>query len=334
MKLIDVKVLRGPNFWSVKRKKLVQFTLDLEDLEQKPTDLIPQFYERLQQLLPSLYEHECSEGHKGGFFERVKRGTWMGHVIEHIALELQSLAGITVGFGRTRGTGKEGVYHMVYEYGEESEGIYAGKAAIRVVEAIISGNAYDVEGEVSMIRDLWFREKPGPSSASLIEEAEKRNIPVLRLDNDSLFQLGYGKKQKRIEATISCQTSNLAVDIAGDKSRTKQLLTEANIPVPYGEVISKVNNLRETVDLVGFPLVIKPLDGNHGKGATINVKCWEEALCAFDRAKKVSENVIVEKYITGRDFRILIVNNKLVAAALRIPACVIGDGRHTVRELV
>ena len=333
MKLEDIKVLRGPNFWSVKRHKIIQLTVDLQDLEEKPTNQIPGFGERLQRLLPSLYEHKCSEGKPGGFFERVARGTWMGHVIEHIAIELQVLAGIPLSFGQTRGTGKHGVYHVVFEYGEEDEGLYAAHAAIRIAEALIEGKDYNVSNDIAEIRRLWSIQKLGPSTGSIVAEAKKRKLPVIRLDA-STIQFGYGCKQKRIEATITGQTSALAVDIAGNKDWTKKLLTEANIPVPFGDVISSVENLKDVVDAVGFPVVIKPLDGNHGNGATINITDWQSAESAFFRAKKYSKQVIVEKYIVGNDFRVVVVNNKFVAAALRTPACVIGDGLRTVQQLI
>lgn len=334
MKVIDIKVLRGPNYWSIKRHKLIQMTLDIGELEQKPTDEIPGFYERLKNLLPSLYDHRCSEGVPGGFFNRVQEGTWMGHVIEHIALEIQTLAGIDAGFGRVRGAGKEGVYHVVFSYGEEKQGIYAGHAAIRIAQALIDSQEYDLQKDIDMIRDLWEDQKLGPSTGSLVDEAVSRNIPALRLDDNALVQLGYGRKQKLIEATITGNTSQIAVDIAGNKNVTKRILTEINVPVPRGVIVSSVENLKGSVDEVGFPLVIKPLDGNHGKGATIDINSYEEAELAFHRAKKYSYRVIVESFITGRDFRILLVNYKFVAAALRTPACVTGDGIHTVSQLV
>lgn len=330
----ETKVLRGPNYWSVKRHKLIQLTIDLEEIEQKPTDTIPGFLERLQQLLPSLHEHRCSIGEPGGFFERVRRGTWMGHVIEHIALELQSLAGIAVGFGQTRGAGQEGVYHMVFEYGEEASGLHAAEAAIRVAEALISGNAYDLENDVAEIRRLWFRDKLGPSTGSIVDEAKRRGIPYMRLDEGSLVQLGYGCKQSRIEATITSHTSSLSVDVASDKDQTKRLLRAANVPVPFGEVVRDEEELKEVVEAMGFPIVIKPLDGNHGKGATINIKDWEHVNCAFHRAKKYGNEVIVEKFIEGHDFRVLVIDYEFVAAALRTPASVTGNGIHTVQELI
>lgn len=334
MNLKEIKALRGPNYWSIKRHKLIQATLDLEELEHRPTDEIHGFLERLQQLLPSLYEHRCSVGEPGGFFERVRRGTWMGHVIEHIALELQSLAGIEVGFGQTRGTGTEGVYHVVFEYGEEKEGRYTLEAAIRVAEALIQGKGYNVQEDVTEIRRLWFKEKLGPSTGSIVTEARKRGIPVIRLDNDSFVQLGYGCKQSRIEATITSHTSSLAVDVAGNKDQTKKLLADANLPVPFGEVVYDFENLKGAIDAIGYPVVIKPLDGNHGKGATINIQDWEHAACAFHRAKKYGDEVIVEKFIQGHDFRVLVVDYKFVAAALRTPASVTGDGVHNVQQLI
>jgi cyanophycin synthetase len=334
MKILEVKVLRGPNYWSIKRKNLIQITLDLEELEYRPTDEIHGFKERLQQLLPSLYEHRCSEGKPGGFFTRITRGTWMGHVVEHIAIEIQNLAGIKVGFGQTRGTGKEGVYHVVFEYAEEEQGRYAARRAVRIAEVLVNGEEYDLEEDIFEIRRLWVAQRLGPSTTSIVEEARKRNIPIIRLDREALVQLGYGCRQKRIEATLTSGTNGIAVDMAGDKDRTKRILTEAHIPVPAGDVVRTVDKLKEIIALIGYPVVLKPLDSNHGKGATIDVANWQEAELAFKRAKEYSEKIIVEKYVTGKDFRILVVNNKFVAAALRCPASVTGDGRHTIRELV
>lgn len=334
MQVREIHALRGPNYWSIKRKKLLQLTLDLEDLEAKPTDALPGFPERLQQLLPSLHEHRCSPGRPGGFFERVRRGTWIGHVIEHVALELQCLAGIEVSFGQTRGTGTPGVYHVVFEFGEEAAGRYAATAAVRLVDALIRNEHQEVQGEVAEIRRLWIREKPGPSTASLIQEAQSRHIPVLRLDSDSLVQLGYGCKQKRIDATITTHTSMLAVDIACDKDKTKQLLAAAWLPVPAGTVVSSEAELQTAVSTYGFPLVIKPANGNHGRGATIEIVDEEQARRAFLRAKKYGERLIVEKFIQGNDYRVLVINGRFVAAALRTPASITGDGRQTIRALI
>ncbi|MFL5788651.1 MAG: cyanophycin synthetase family protein, partial [Flavisolibacter sp.] len=334
MQIREITVLRGPNYWSVKHKNLIQILLDIEDLEYKPTNKIPGFYDRLQLLLPSFYAHECSEGHPGGFFARVKEGTWMGHVIEHIALEIQSLSGIEVGFGRTRGTGKEGCYTVVFSYAEERSGIYAANAAVRIAEALIKGENYDLQKDIRTIHDLWVQEKLGPSTGSIVHEAGKRNIPYIRLDNNSLVQLGYGIRQKRIDATITSQTNQIAVDIAGNKEAAKNLLTAAMIPVADGQTISDVKNLDQVIQLINYPIVIKPLNANHGKGATVNINNYLCAVRAFERAQKFSRQVIVEKYITGYDYRILVINYKFVAASLRKPAFVIGNGRDTVKELI
>lgn len=258
----------------------------------------------------------------------------MGHIVEHIALEIQTLAGIEVGFGRTRGTGKPGVYHVAFMYGEEAQGRYTAKAAVRIADALVKGESYDVQKDIEEIRRLWIQDKLGPTTQSLVSEAQRRDIPVLRLDDGALVQLGYGKAQRRIEASIADSTNIISVDLAGNKDATKRILTDARIPVPMGEITDSVDNLVGAISLLGFPLVVKPLDGNHGNGATIGVQNYEEAVAAFHRAKEFSQKVIIEKLITGSDFRALVVNYKFVAAAMRTPACVWGDGQHSIRELV
>ncbi len=335
MKIIEIKVLRGPNYWSVRRPRLIQLKLDLEEMEQRPTHTITGFRERLQNLLPSLYEHRCSEGVPGGFFSRVDEGTWMGHVIEHIALEIQTLAGMDCGFGRTRSTGeKEGVYHVVFDYMEEDAGVYAAKAAVRIAEALINNEEYDLDTDIQQMREIREDTRLGPSTGCIVDEAAKRGIPYIRLNKQSLVQLGYGGHQKRIRATIASTTSNIAVDIACDKEETKNLLEAAEVPVPKGVVIRTEAGLVEAIEKLGFPLVIKPIDGNHGKGNTTNIINHEQALKAFEAAKEYGRNVIVEKFITGFDFRALVINYKFICAALRTPASVTGDGVNTIRYLI
>ncbi|RYY63493.1 MAG: cyanophycin synthetase, partial [Chitinophagaceae bacterium] len=196
MKILELKVLRGPNYWSVRRPKLIQMKLDLEELEQKPTNKIPGFRDRIEAMLPSMIEHRCSESVRGGFFLRVEEGTWMGHVVEHIALELQTLAGMNTGFGRTRSTGeREGVYHVIFNYEEEEAGLYAAKAAVRVAEALTDGTPYDVEKDIQELREIREDTRLGPSTGSIVSEAAKRNIPFIRLNRHSLVQLGYGVHQ-------------------------------------------------------------------------------------------------------------------------------------------
>lgn len=334
MKIREIKILRGPNYWSIRRPKLIQMTLDLEEMEQRPTNTIDGFLDRLQTLMPSLYEHRCSENKPGGFFSRVKDGTWMGHVIEHIALELQTLAGMDCGFGRTRGTGKEGEYFVVFDYMEEDAGVYTAKAAVRIAEALIDAKPYNLDEDIQRLREIREDTRLGPSTGSIVEEAVKRDIPFIRLNKQSLVQLGYGVHQKRIRATIASTTSTIAVDIAGDKEETKNLLDAAQIPVPKGTVIRSEEGLKDAVERYGYPLVIKPIDGNHGKGNTTNITTYEQALKAFEAAKQYSRSVIVEKFITGFDFRVLVINYKFICAALRTPASVVGDGEHTIQWLI
>jgi cyanophycin synthetase len=334
MEIREIRAMRGPNYWSIRRHKLIVMVLDLQELEEKPTNLIPGFLDRLKAMFPGMFEHRCSVGTAGGFFERVEEGTWMGHVIEHIALEIQTLAGMDVGFGRTRTYGEEGVYFVVFDYLEEKVGIYAARASVRIAEALISGEDYDLDEDVHEMRVMREKEALGPSTSSLVMEAESRGIPWIRLNKYSLCQLGYGANQKRIQATVTSQTSSIGVELACDKEDTKYLLEQYEVPVPKGDVIKTELGLREVVDRVGFPIVIKPINGNHGRGITTNIQNLEEAIAAFAIAKKVSNSVIVERFITGADYRLLVINYKLVAAALRTPACVIGDGTSTIQQLI
>jgi cyanophycin synthetase len=334
MKIIKIQTLRGANIWSSYRKNLIQMRLDLEELEHYPTNLIPGFKSRLEQLMPSLIAHECSEGVHGGFFIRVNEGTWMGHVIEHIALELQTLAGMDTGYGRTRSTNTPGVYNVIFSYIDEEAGIYAANASVKIAEALIAGNEYDLEKDILALKDIYVNNKLGPSTASIVEEAVQRGIPWMRLGDDSRIQLGYGANQMRFQATMTCKTSSMAVDIACDKDKTKRVLSNACIPVPNGEICSSSDELDAAIESLGFPLVVKPLDANQGKGATINISSREEALSAFSYAKTYSDDVIVERYIAGYDFRLLVIDNKFVAAAKRVPAHVTGDGKSTINELI
>ena len=335
MQILEIKVLKGPNYWSVRRPKLVQMKLDLEELEQRPTNEIDGFRQRLEALIPTIYEHRCSEGVPGGFLSRVDEGTWMGHVIEHIALEIQTLAGMDCGFGRTRSAAeKEGVYYVVFDYMEEDAGVYAARASVRIAQALVDGKEYDLSPDIQAMREIREDTRLGPSTGCIVEEAAKRGIPYIRLNKQSLVQLGYGVHQKRIRATIASTTSNIAVDIACDKEETKNLLEAAEVPVPKGVVIRSESGLDDAIERLGYPLVIKPIDGNHGKGNTTNIVNKDQALKAFEAATEYGRNVIVEKFITGYDFRALVVNYKFICAALRTPAAVTGDGVNTIQFLI
>ncbi|MCW9037898.1 cyanophycin synthetase [Altibacter sp.] len=334
MRIREINAMRGPNYWSVRRHKLIVMVLDLEEMEELPSNKIAGFGDRLKAMFPSMYSHRCSEGCEGGFFMRVDEGTWMGHIIEHIALEIQTLAGMDTGFGRTRDYGEKGVYNVVFSYMEESVGRYAAEAAVRICEALIASEEYNLEDDIQKMRELREVERLGPSTGSIVEEAASRGIPWIRLNKYSLCQLGYGANQKRIQATVTSETSSIGVEIACDKEDTKYLLEQAEVEVPRGDIISREGSLKEACDYVGYPLVIKPIDGNHGRGITVDIRSYEEAVVAFHAAKEVSHRVIVEKFITGEDYRLLVINNILVAAAKRTPAHVIGDGKSTVQELV
>ncbi|MDI6034745.1 cyanophycin synthetase [Flavobacterium sp. LB2P84] len=334
MKIIKVQALRGPNIWSIQRKKLIQMRLDLEEMEQFPTNKIEGFRERIETMFPTMIEHRCSEGCRGGFFSRVERGTWMGHVIEHIALEIQSLAGMETGFGRTRETKTPGTYNVVFSYTEENVGLFAAESSVAIAEALIAGTDYDLNADLQKMREIRERVRLGPSTGSIVEEAVSRNIPWIRLGTNSLVQLGYGINQMRFQATITCKTSSIAVDIACNKELTKKMLDMASIPVASGSICVDENDLTETIKKIGYPIVLKPLDGNHGKGASINVTNWEDAVSGLAFAKEYSKRIIVEKFITGFDFRILVIDNKLVAAAKRVPAHVIGNGTDSIQQLI
>lgn len=334
MEIIEIKVMRGPNYWSGYRKKLIVMKLDIGDWEQRSTNMIDGFAESLERLLPTLKSHRCALGVEGGFLECVKKGTWLGHVVEHIALELQSLAGMDCGFGRTRSTNVKGMYHVVFSYVIEKAGIYAAKAAVDLVENLLSELNYNVDDAIQELERLYNREKLGPSTFSIVNEAERRNIPYTRLNSDSLLMLGQGCNQKIIRASVACTASSIAVDLASDKDATRKLLSQSYIPVPMGTLIDDIAEMEEAVNEIGFPLVTKPVDGNHGRGITTRITTIEQAKKGFYEAQKISEDVIVERYVNGTDYRFLVINYKLAAVAKRTPAMVTGDGSSTIEELI
>lgn len=338
MRILKTQTLRGPNFWSIRHKNLVLIRLDLEDLAERPSDTLPGFYESLVATLPSLIEHHCSPGVRGGFLSRVRQGTYMGHIMEHIALELQTLAGMPVGFGRTRGTADSGVYQVVFEYVDEQAGRYAARAAVRLCNSLVETGHYpaeELEQDLADLREFAVDAALGPSTETIVHEAQIRGIPWMQLQTRAMIQLGYGVYQKRIQASLSSHTGILGVELACDKEGTKQILREAGIPVPRGTVISYQDELEDAIEAVGgYPIVIKPLDGNHGRGITINIMNWQDAEEAFAAAREVSRGVIVERFYQGRDHRVLVINGKIVAVAERIPAHVIGDGRTSIADLI
>jgi cyanophycin synthetase len=319
---------------------VILLEVDIGELEDRPTNKIPGFYEHLTELLPSLYDHVCSIGKPGGFLQRMREGTWMGHVAEHVALELQNLAGAEVVRGKTRGTGERGVYNVVYQYAQEDVGLAAGHLAVRLLNHLIyksePGFDFVAELEEKVIR-VAERLAYGPSTGAIVAEAERRGIPVLRLDpRRSLVQLGHGAYQKRFWATVTSTTANIAVEIASNKELTNRMLHEVGIPVPRALVVRREDEAVAAAARIGYPVVLKPLDGNHGRGVMINLTDEADVREAFAIAESESRagTVVVERYVTGKDFRILVVNNQVVAVAERVPAHVIGDGERTVAQLV
>ena len=334
MKILNINVMSGPNFWSAKRPQLIVMELDIEHLELLPTNKLDGFYERLRALLPGLHAHHCSEGEPGGFFIRIQEGTWIGHVIEHIAIELQNMAGIEASFGQTRGTGAKGCYNVVFDCADEESGILAAEKAVLIAQNLIDGIETDVNRHVEEIRLMNFENSPGPSTASILKEATAREIPIVKLEDNSTWQLGYGCHQKRISATITSATSYTAVETAGNKEVCRDLLKSMSVPVADGAAINSLEELQKLIDSLGFPLVIKPVNGNKGRGVTTDITTTEQAEEAFRFASTISERIIVEKSIPGFDYRLLVIDGKLAAAARRTPAHVVGDGKSTVQQLI
>lgn len=335
--MLERLTLMGPNLYA--HRPCIKWKIDIGPFEERPTNTIPGFIEGLEAAVPSLIEHRCSEGVRGGFLTRVQEGTWLGHVMEHLALEAQSLAGIDVGFGRARSVGdKPGVYNVVYECEERETGIMAGEVAMDLIHALIypsaDGQPFPLDERVSEIRRRFDRNALGPSTRSIVDAAVGRGIPYMRLDDWNLVQFGYGANAKKIQATIASTTRYLGVDIAGDKDRTKSYLGFHGVPVPAGDVTRYEDEALRIAGRIGWPVVVKPLDASQGRGIVTNINSEDDLKIAFEAAKTYRNSVIVEKYISGRDFRLLVVNNKFIAGAERVPAHVTGDGTHTIAELV
>lgn len=334
IRLLETLVLKGPNYWSY--RPCVWMRIDLGRYEERPTDKLPGFEERLLSLLPSLDEHHCSEGAPGGFLKRIREGTWLGHVAEHVAIEIQNRIGISVSFGRTRETRSRGVYNMVYEMEEERVGIRAGKLALDVVEACAEDEVrtLDFEDRIDALTRLRDKAALGPSTRAIVEKAAARGIPHLRLNEKSFVMLGTGIHQKRIQATIASTTPHLGVEIAGDKDLTKRLLSEHGVPVPKGFIAEDEDDAVDIAAKLGWPVVVKPLDASHGRGILTNIRAEDELRRAYRDALGIRDEVIVERFLEGSDFRFVVVNGKFICAAQRIPASVVGDGKRTLAELV
>ena len=342
MRIIDLRTMRGPSYWSVKHTKLIVAKVDLEEFAGKWSNTVTGLGERLMELFPAISQPQPN-GMSGGKhlarrppldLNQLNNGESLGHVIYHIGLELQRMAGMPVYWGKSYPAREEGVEYVVFAYQEERAGRRAIEAAVKIVEATCHGQNVDLKPVIDELHEIREEEFIGPSTYSIVAEAASRNIPYIALKNSNIIQLGYGVNQKRIWATTTSYTSHAGVEVAGNKNRTKAMLDDAGVPVPRGTTVYSEEGLRDAIDRLGFPIVTKPLDGNHGKGATIRIMDWEEAAAGLKAAQAYSRAVIVEQFVEGFDFRLLVVNGKLIAAAKRTPAAVTGDGSSTIQQLI
>jgi cyanophycin synthetase len=348
MKILATNVYVGPNLYA--HFRVIRHQVDIGVLEEWPSARLgSEFIDRLVEALPGLENHGCSYGEPGGFIRRLKEdgGTWMAHIWEHAAIELQNMAGSSVSFGKTRSAGAPGVYNMVFEYKQRDVGLEAARIALQLLLSLLPASlrkelsdAIESEFEFEQARDDFIRfaqrKELGPSTASLVAAAEERDIPYIRLNQHSLVQFGHGRYQQRIQATITSKTSHIAVEISCDKEDTHNLLRDLGLPVPQQQLVYSEVQARRAGERIGFPVVVKPLNANHGRGVSINLTDADQVEAAFEEARKNASgrSVLVESYIEGMDHRMLVVNDELVAVAKRVPGHVVGDGRHTIAELV
>ena len=332
LRISRLRAVRGPNFWRL--APVIACDVRLGTLEDVPSTDFPGFNERLVALLPTLREHRCSRGTAGGFLARLEEGTHLPHVLEHVALELQTLAGTDVSFGRVVESGDPGVWWLIVAYEEEDVGLQAVREAVRLVKACITGEPFDVEECVDDLHELLEDVRLGPSTAAIVDEAERRGIPVRRLNSHSLVQLGLGKNLRRVQAAMSDYTSAIGVEIAQDKDDTRRVLSAIGLPVPAGDTATTLEGALEVAEEIGFPLLLKPLDASHGRGISGKLVDEEGIRRAWAAAKEYGRRVVVERFVEGRDYRVLVIDGRVIAAAERVPAHVVGDGRLSVRELI
>ena len=350
MELLERRVYRGPSLYA--HFPVMRLTVDLGILESWPSAKIVGFNEGLLTALPTLRAHTCSYESEGGFVRRLQEdgGTWLGHVLEHVAIELQQLTGANVVFGKTRGEGSAGLYHVVFEYEEERVGEAASNLALKLIHHLLPGDLrpkdakpeseggtappFDFAAELVELIDFAQRRQLGPSTGALVRAAEARDIPWMRLNDYSLVQFGQGKYQRRIQATVTSETRHIAVEIASDKEETNRILGELGLPVPRQRVVRTAEAAAIAAERLGYPVVVKPLDANHGRGVTLDLKNGDEVRAAFEKAREHARSVVVENFLTGFDHRMLVIGGALVAVAKRVPGHVVGDGERSIAQLV
>ncbi len=332
MKFLKVMPLHGPNIWTY--RPVLEAWVDIGTLEDSPSNTIPGFYERLTSWLPALEEHRCGVGEKGGFLLRLREGTWPGHILEHVTIELQNLAGMQTGFGKARETSTRGVYKVVVRSRHAKVSRACMDAARDLVMAAIEDRPFDVPSTIAALRDLADSYCLGPSTACIVDAASDRKIPSIRLNEGNLVQLGYGARQHRIWTAETDQTSAIAESISSDKDLTKSLLQSCGVPVPEGRLVDSPEDAWEAAEEIGVPVVVKPRDGNHGRGVTTELMTREEVASAYRLALDEGSGVIVERFVRGNEHRLLVIAGKLVAAARGESASVVGDGHSTVTELI
>lgn len=332
IKFLRLSYLRGPNIWTY--RPAMEALIDIGDLEDHPSNTLPGFNDRLTAWLPGLVEHHCGVGYRGGFVERLQDGTWPGHIMEHVAIELQNLSGMRTGFGKARSTEKRGIYKVVIRTRQEEVGRQALIDARDLVMAAINNTGFDVDACVQRLKTLIDRHALGPSTASIVDAAATRRIPNIRLTTGNLVQLGYGAKQHRIWTAETDRTSAIAEGISRDKDLTKELLTACGVPVPEGQIVNSPAEAWEAAQDIGLPVVIKPSDGNHGRGVCLDLSTQEAIEAAYPIAEAEGSDVIVERCIAGQEHRLLIVGGKLAAAARGEQASIVGDGVRSVMALI
>lgn len=332
IEFLNMVYLRGPNIWTY--RPVIEALVDIHGLEDYPSNVIPGFYERLSAWLPTLIEHRCSIGERGGFLSRVREGTWPAHILEHVTLELQSLVGMPGGLGRARGTPLRGVYKVIVRAWHEPLTRAALYAARDLVMAAIESRPFDVEGTLERLKDLAESLSLGPSTACIVDAADDRDIPFIRLSDLNLLQLGYGSRQQRIWTAETSRTSAIAEDISRDKDLTRQLLQSCGVPVPEGRIVHGAGEAWEVAQDLGLPVVVKPSDGNHGRGVFTCLTTQEQIEAAYAVAVDEGSDVMVERYIQGDEHRLLVVGGRVAAAARGEAAMVVGDGASTVVQLV